>query len=361
MIALTASPGGANPQGVSRVPGIGVQQPDSASLESARHYDPEHAALGWTSSGQGLLVAHREQYSSGDVRWGGCTETGIFIVPIEGGESQLVAHGPAVCAALRSHAGVSLHPARDRISYLAHPPVNERLLFAVHLSTGQLTALPAPCDKPWEVLEPAVWSPRGDRMVVVSGCDHPAGYSALFLMSADGTAVHRLAPPNDWTEADPAWKPDGDWLAFTQVRDTPGGTSDSIAVMDTLGGGRRVLAAGWGPAWSPDGQWIAFFREQRIGEHDGTYTIRVVRPNGRDQREVFRTSERSTMSRGWGAFLEGQPRGPLLWSPDSRWLLFGRTFDTGTTIWRLHLEDGHVDQVTVRREPAPLRSREDGA
>ena len=36
----------------------------------------------------------------------------------------------------------------------------------------------------------------------------------------------------------------------------------------------------------------------------------------------------------------------LLWSPDSRWLAFSRMFGAGTSIWRVDVESGIVQQVT---------------
>ena len=358
IIALSVQGLVAQSQGVSRIPPATIALPDSATLADY-NYSPSHVALGWTASGDVLLVGHREEYSSYDVRSQRCTETGIFAAPIEGGEAQLRAQGVALCAALLANDGVTLDPSADLLAYGGHRPVNQWRLFVVRLSTGELRQLPSPCEKSWGVLEPGAWSPRGDRIVLVSGCDHPAGHSALFLLSPGGGGLRRLAPPTRWGEEAPAWAPDGGRVAFTQYTETHGKTS--VAVMDTLGRDRRVLAAGWGPAWSPDGQWIAFFREQRVSKFNRIHTIRVVRTNGRNERELFRSSDTTMMSRGWAPFLEGQPSGPLLWSPDGRWLVFGRIFDTGTTLWRLRIEDGQLDQVTIRREPPLSPSRNDGA
>jgi hypothetical protein len=356
IIALSAAGSLAQSQGVARIPPATIDPPDSAAVTN---YSPSHAALGWTRSGQDLLVAHRETYSWGDVSEYRCTESGIFAAPIDGGEAQLRAQSPALCGALQASDGVALDLSGDLLAYVGDRSVNQWRLFVLRLSNGERRQLPAPCEETWGVSGPGAWSPRGDRIAIVSGCDHPAEHAALYLLSPDGGRLRRLAPPTRWGEEDPAWAPDGGRVAFTQYAETHGKTS--IVIMDTLGQGRRVLASGWGPAWSPDGQWIAFLREERLSEFNRIRTIRIVRPNGRDDRELFHSSDTTTMSRGWGAFLEGQPWGPLLWSPDSRWLIFSRIFHTGTTLWRVRIEDGHLDQITIRREPPSSASRDDGA
>ena len=354
VISLIAFLESAGAQGISRVPDASASRPDSAAPADFA-YDPQHAALGWMASGTELLVAHREEYSAHDVRYSGCTETGIYVVPIEGGESRVLTRNAAVCLALQSdRGGAALHPARDRIAYV---PLNLSGLLVLDLPGGAVERLPTPCDSSWAVLEAGAWSPQGDRIVTVLGCHHPEAYGALFLISADGRARRRVAGATRWGEIEPTWAPDGRRLAFVQVSDMSGRDTDVIAIMDTLGRERRVLTKGWAPTWSPDGEWIAFFREERVGDDGRVNTIRVIRPDGREEHEVFRSSEKATMSRGWGAFLEGQPWGPLIWSPDSRWLVFGRTFNTATTIWRLRVADGHLDQVTARREPAQSGSR----
>src|SRR5687767_1347126 len=118
VIVLIALPASAGAQDFSQVPGASANRPDS-STTAYPAYDPQHAALGWMASGAELLVAHREEYGEYDVRYSGCTETGIYAVPIAGGESRVVSSGSAICSALQSdRGGAALHPERDRIAYV---------------------------------------------------------------------------------------------------------------------------------------------------------------------------------------------------------------------------------------------------
>ena len=356
------APALARAQGESQVPATPIGPPDSAALTSGFRYDPQHIPLGWASPNE-LLVAHREQYGLADVRDLRCTETGIYAVPVDGGTSRIVMNGKAVCHAVHSSLGLALHPKANALAYIPLAPVEKSRFLLLQFSDGTSKPLPSLCDQGWDFLQPGAWSPRGERLAVVSGCGHPAGHGALFLVTAGVGASRRVAPPAHWDERDPTWAPDGRWLAFTQQGDMRGRTPDSIAIMDTLGLGRRVLTAGLSPAWSPNGLWIAFLREVDSSPFGPQLTVRIIRAEGGDEREVFRTPNQTMMSRGWGNYLEGQPSPPLLWSQDGQWILFSRSFDSGTTIWRLRLEDGQLDQVTatLQPEPVPSRPRHDGA
>lgn len=59
------------------------------------------------------------------------------------------------------------------------------------------------------------------------------------------------------------------------------------------------------PAWSPDGRWIAFF-DDRSGE----YELCVMPADGK--------GERKALTSAGGPFKSG-----IWWSPDSKWITFG--------------------------------------
>ena len=125
-------------------------------------------------------------------------------------------------------------------------------------------------------------------------------------MNVDGSGAHRLTKSLA-EEADPAWSPDGDWIAYTQR--TPGTPVRELWLVRPDGSGtRRVTSFGqtiYGPTWSPDSKRIAF-----AGDLDGTiYDIYSVDLQGKSTR-------RYTQSRS-DAF---EPA----WSPDGQTIAFSR-------------------------------------
>ena len=91
------------------------------------------------------------------------------------------------------------------------------------------------------------------------------------------------------TDVDPAWSPDGKWIAFAsnQARDHAADTD--IYIMDVNGKKVQRLTNKGGhnstPAWSPDGGWIAFRSTQ-----DGIGGIHVMNADGEKQRALTQVS-----------------------------------------------------------------------
>lgn len=118
--------------------------------------------------------------------------------------------------------------------------------------------------------------------------------SNLYTVNLDGTGYGLI--PNGENGGGPAWSPDGKKLAFTNAT----GDGAGVWVMGADGRGRKriFVGAAWGATWSPDGSRILF-----VGQVDSTHSvIQVIRPNGRDRREL--TS------------VDGQSRWHPTWSPD---------------------------------------------
>jgi Ca2+-binding RTX toxin-like protein len=187
--------------------------------------------------------------------------------------------------------------------------------------------------------------------------------------------------PSDY---DPAWSPDGRWLAFSRIADIT--AQDGIYVVDAWGGHLRRLTRGddedpsWAPSgdkivydshkpgiwvtnadgtdahqivadldaehpsWSPDGETIAF--------DDGGGGIFLVRPDGSGLQKILSTglapkwapdSSQLTYLGGdvdldesevWVAQRDGSGAHPVTrgstdlwptWSPDGKWIAFSRT------------------------------------
>ena len=126
-------------------------------------------------------------------------------------------------------------------------------------------------------------------------------------MNADGSGVHRvtttLAP-----ETEPAWSPDGHWLAYQQR--VPGTPIREIWLVSPEGDDARQLtkldAQSYTPAWAPDGRTLAFSSNDK-GSRYGIFTIGI---DGKGLRQV-------TPATSTDAF---EPS----WSPDGNLIAFSR-------------------------------------
>jgi Tol biopolymer transport system component len=150
----------------------------------------------------------------------------------------------------------------------------------------------------------AAVSPDGTRLTFM-GRDQQ-----IYVMNMDGSDRTRITEPPS-RNFTPASSPDGTRLVFSG---DPGSTtrlpSTRVEVVNADGSGRRVVTGQKDrffsePAWSPDGRWIAFDN----WPHEDWGWVTLVRTDGSDRHNV-------------SPELGPPTQHAVAWSPDSRRIAF---------------------------------------
>ena len=124
------------------------------------------------------------------------------------------------------------------------------------------------------------WSPNGQTVAFASNGDNNRQPPALWLMRPDGTDQRRVPLPEPRDEmSNMDWAPGGDRLVSP--------SSHGLFLTDTLGQDTLRLPTQSGfqadPAWSPTGEWIAY---SSAGDNYGD--IWLIRPDGSDNHRLIR-------------------------------------------------------------------------
>ena len=184
----------------------------------------------------------------------------------------------------------------------------------------------------------------------------PAMLAAFILAWYAWRSLNRSAPPRavalttlPGAELSPSLSPDGNQVAFTWV----GAKQDNPDLyVQAIGSGSPLRLTtdstpDYNPAWSPDGRWIAFLRDRSspLGSSLGRgLELRLVPPLGGPERRVVEIRVRT---------IAGTP-GFLAWCPDSSCLIVTDSPGEGEpdALFVVSLETGEKRRLT--HPPPPL-------
>jgi molecular chaperone DnaK len=142
------------------------------------------------------------------------------------------------------------------------------------------TRIPPECGR--TILRPA-WNPV-DPTQIAAACIDAQNRMCLYLFRTDGKVLRKM-PVSEPKVDDPAYSPDGHWLAYQAgLQDGTGGGALFVAPVDGSGPTRRLTdgkSFDADPVWSPDGTLLAFRR--RVGASAnffGDLDLFVIRADG---------------------------------------------------------------------------------
>jgi serine/threonine-protein kinase len=114
-----------------------------------------------------------------------------------------------------------------------------------------------------------VWTPNGKHLAY--GSDSGRGVSNLWLTNADGSGTPTRLTTSSNDQQPSSWDPTGKFLAFTELRPNTSRDVMILPVESDAGGGWKtgapILFKGAAvnerdPAFSPDGRWVAYDSEE---------------------------------------------------------------------------------------------------
>jgi Tol biopolymer transport system component/DNA-binding winged helix-turn-helix (wHTH) protein len=170
-------------------------------------------------------------------------------------------------------------------------------------------------------------SPQGDAIAFVSD---RTGSLEIFVRALDGTATETPLTSDGGDNVQPAWSPDGKFLAYHTYQ------RGGIWIIPSRGGtAKQIVTEGSKPAWSSDGKRIAYQSDEHAdaaprgyGAQNGS-TIWMVDADGANPTELTH-----------GGSPAGGHASPV-WSADGRYVCFS-VFDAGRNngVWLLNRETG---------------------
>src|SRR6266516_2713570 len=182
-------------------------------------------------------------------------------------------------------------------------------------------------------------------------------HSHLSLFDMDTRKAEALTDGR-FDEQAPAWSPDGRFVAFVSNRTPDPDRNDdtNVYVIEARPGAQpRQLTTyagsdGGRPAWSPDGKWIAYLQGDETKYSAYSMNKLAIVPAGEEGQPRMLT-----------ASLDRPVSGNIVWSSDSRNLLFLVTDDSITYVGKVAATGGTVEKLTPGLRVISNLSRRDDA
>jgi hypothetical protein len=212
---------------------------------------------------------------------------------------------------------------------------------------GAQQSLPVPVGA--ELEGSLAWAPDGSALAIAGcgPCQPMLGknppivrHAKLLVVPVDGAPIREIVDLSRATLGSPTWSPDGSQIAVSMARCPTGeaapecsdGTTVVTSVDVVVGTVSEIAQASsdfgpGAPAWSPDGTRVAFV--------DGADLFVVRRDRGASDVTIA----------------SGEPATDPIWSPDGRWLLYGKATDEYDLrqLWMVSAEGGEPMLVGTAR------------
>ncbi|HZW35084.1 MAG TPA: S9 family peptidase, partial [Isosphaeraceae bacterium] len=220
----------------------------------------------------------------------------VWLLPIDGGEPRQITQLPI------------------DVSGPIWSPKGGKIAFTAEVYPGRTPEQTAARDKEKESAKSKVRT--YDRLMIRHWNTWDEGKrSHLFVVEVATGAARDLTPRLEVNtppapfggSTDYAWSPDGQELAFTAepVRDAAWSTNTDIWTVPAAGGElTNVTESNQGadaqPAYSPDGKWLAYVSQARAGFESDQWVLKVLPRQSRISYELTKSLDRPVLSFSWG-------------------------------------------------------------